>query len=604
MSEIQDIKTPLHAPAQADEHARRAALTASVLNKLGNRSLVLVGMMGAGKTSIGRRLAACLNLPFIDADVAIEGAAGMTISEIFARHGESYFRDGERRVIARILGEGQTIVATGGGAWMNAATRDRVAACGVSIWLKAEIEVLLQRVRKRANRPLLQTQDPEQALRRLTGERYPVYALADLCVASRDGPHHAMVDLILEALDQHLDDPGHNDRRSAQPAAPAQPDTTQSPDITTTPADISVAVDLAARRYDINIGKGAIRNIGETITRLAPGAACAIVTDANVARHWLPAIETALSASGIRHTHFVVAPGEGSKSWQTLARVCDHIIAAHMERGDLVLALGGGVVGDLAGFAAATIRRGMRYVQIPTTLLAQVDSSVGGKTAINSEHGKNLVGAFHQPSLVVIDTETLATLPEREFRAGYAEMAKYGLINDHLFFAWLENHWREVFALGPALTKAIATSCRSKAEVVARDETELGDRALLNLGHTFGHALETITHFNSGRLVHGEGVAIGMACAFRFSVRLGHCAADDAARVETHLRAVGLPTRFRDINGWNAGPDAILDAMRQDKKVQRGALTFILARGIGQSFIAKDVPASQVIAFLREELGY
>ena len=591
----------MQSPASGDQPARRAALAAGVKTRLNGRSLVLVGMMGAGKTSIGRRLAATLGMPFIDADVEIESAAGMTISEIFARHGEAYFRDGERRVISRILADNQAVVATGGGAFMNAATRQRIADRGVSLWLKADVEVLLQRVRKRTNRPLLHAQDPEETLRRLADERYPVYAVADLCVVSRDGPHQIMVDLIIDTLNTGLSAHPHL-APAHRPVEPAKP----APAIVDSPATshITVPVELGARRYEIRIGEGLSASAGAQIARLAPGAACAIVTDANVARDCLPQIEAALSAAGVRHARIVVNPGEASKSWGVLSRVCEEIIAARMERGDLVVALGGGVVGDLAGFAASTIRRGMRFVQIPTTLLAQVDSSVGGKTAINSEHGKNLIGAFHQPSLVIIDTATLASLPPREFRAGYAEMAKYGLINDAPFFTWLEHHWREVFARGPALTQAIATSCRAKAAIVARDETELGDRALLNLGHTFGHALETLTHFNSERLVHGEGVAIGMACAFRFSARLGHCAPDDAARVEAHLRTVGLPARIRDISGWNAGADLILEAMFQDKKVQRGALTFILTRGIGQSFIAKGVPAGEVENFLKAELEY
>ena len=587
-----------------DDVTRRAALAASVTSKLGARSLVLVGMMGAGKTSIGRRLAATLNLGFIDADVEIESAAGMTISEIFANHGEPYFRDGERRVIARILSEGPAVVATGGGAFMNVATRQRIAEKGISIWLKADVDVLLQRVRKRSNRPLLQAQDPEQTLRQLTQERYPVYALADYCVVSRDGPHHAMIDQILETLDSGLNRSTASEQSSVQQSKPLSSESvghTVNPDV---PELITVPVELAARRYEIRIGSDLITKFGAELNRIAPGAACTIVTDRNVAKHWLPQLDTALATAGIRRSHVIVEPGEVSKSWKTFTRVCDEIISTRLERNDLIIALGGGVVGDLAGFAAATIRRGMRFIQIPTTLLAQVDSSVGGKTAINSEHGKNLVGAFHQPSFVLIDTRTLATLPAREFRAGYAELAKYGLINDAPFFFWLEHHWKEVFAHEAALTQAIATSCRAKAAIVALDETEQGERALLNFGHTFGHALETITHFNGDRLIHGEGVAIGMACAFRFSAKLGHCSNDDAVRVEAHLRSVGLPTRFRDISGWNASAETILDAMFQDKKVQRGALTFILVHGIGKSFIAKNVPTADVQNFLREELGY
>jgi 3-dehydroquinate synthase len=273
-----------------------------------------------------------------------------------------------------------------------------------------------------------------------------------------------------------------------------------------------------------------------------------------------------------------------------------------MERGDFLVALGGGVIGDLTGFAASALRRGMGFVQIPTTLLSQVDSSVGGKTGINSSQGKNLVGAFHQPSLVLADTRTLETLPPREFAAGYAEVAKYGLIDRPDFFAWLESHWPAVFARGPELDHAIAVSCESKAAVVARDETEQGDRALLNLGHTFGHALEKLVGYDSARLVHGEGVAIGMACAFRFSAAQGLCPAEAAARVETHLRAVGLKTRVLEISGWTASAENIVAAMAQDKKVRRGALTFILARDIGQSFIAKNIEPEAVRVFLESEL--
>ena len=299
----------------------------------------------------------------------------------------------------------------------------------------------------------------------------------------------------------------------------------------------------------------------------------------------------------------ICPPGEVTKSYAEFARVSDALLEARVERRDVVVAFGGGVIGDLAGFCAASLRRGVRFVQIPTTLLAQVDSSVGGKTGINAPAGTNLVGAFHQPALVLADSGVLDTLPEREFRAGYAEVAKYGLIDNAEFFTWLEANWRDVFAGGPARLKAIATSCAAKARVVAADEMEQGERALLNLGHTFGHALERLTHYDGERLVHGEGVAIGMACAFRFSRDLGLCPEADAVRVERHLQAVGLPTRIGALRGLNADAKAILEAMRQDKKVERGRLTFILARAIGASFIAKDVEESQALAFLERELA-
>jgi len=297
-----------------------------------------------------------------------------------------------------------------------------------------------------------------------------------------------------------------------------------------------------------------------------------------------------------------VAPGEKSKNFATLERVVDEVLAAKFERGDVVIALGGGVVGDLAGFVSGIVRRGMKFIQMPTSLLAQVDSSVGGKTGINTQRGKNLVGVFQQPVLVLADTGVLDTLPEREFRAGYAEVAKYGLIDRPEFFAWLEANWRDVFSGGEARTHAIAESCRAKAEVVARDEFETGDRALLNLGHTFGHALEAATQYDGTRLVHGEGVAIGMALAHRFSSRLNLCSMDDAHRVEAHLRAVGLPVSPLEIPGELPGAERMLDFIAQDKKVSRGALTFILTNGIGQSFVARDVPPSEVLAFLQNIL--
>lgn len=272
-----------------------------------------------------------------------------------------------------------------------------------------------------------------------------------------------------------------------------------------------------------------------------------------------------------------------------------------MQRNDAVIALGGGVIGDLAGFAAGIVRRGVRFVQIPTSLLSQVDSSVGGKTGINTRHGKNLVGVFHQPDLVLADTAVLDTLSPREFRAGYAEVVKYGLIDKPDFFFWLEKNWDDIRTGGPARIEAIATSCQAKADVVVADEKENGVRALLNLGHTFGHALEAATNYDSKRLVHGEGVAIGMVLAHQFSARLNLASPDDAARVEAHLKAVGLPTTMKDIPGELPPVETLMAAIAQDKKVKGGKLTFILTHGIGQSFVADDVASSEVQSFLSEK---
>ena len=499
----------------------------------------------------------------------------MTIPEIFEKFGEPYFRDGERRVIARVLAAGPCVLSTGGGAYMNASTRETIARTGVSIWLKPDFDVLLRRVRKRSNRPLLQTPDPEGTLRRLLEERSPTYALADITIGSQDGPHEVVVERIVAALEQHVPIPPNR----------------------------KVRVDLGQRAYDIEIGEGLIENAGPRIAALFPRARAAIVTDDNVAAHWLEPLRASLASAGIGSAAIVCPPGETTKSYAHFARVCDALIGARIERRDIVIALGGGVIGDLAGFAAETLRRGVDYVQIPTSLLAQVDSSVGGKTAINSPLGKNLIGAFHQPRLVLADAGALRTLPTREFRAGYAEVAKYGLIDDRDFFEWLEANWREIFSGGPARAQAIAVSCAAKARVVASDETEQGARALLNLGHTFGHALEALAHYDPAILVHGEGVAVGMACAFRFSQTLGVCQGQDVVRVERHLQAVGLPTRIQDIPGLRVDPAALLESMRQDKKVERGRLTFILARGIGQSYIAKDVAEAEALRFLEGELA-
>jgi 3-dehydroquinate synthase len=303
----------------------------------------------------------------------------------------------------------------------------------------------------------------------------------------------------------------------------------------------------------------------------------------------------------------VLPPGEPSKSWNSLQDVCDRLLDARIERNDVVVALGGGVVGDLSGFAAAILRRGLDVVQVPTTLLAQVDSSVGGKTGINSRHGKNLIGAFHQPILVIADTALLDTLPAREFRAGYAELAKFGLLGDAGFFAWLEANWQDVFAGGSssggfAREHAIAVACRGKAAIVARDERETGDRALLNLGHTFGHAFEAAAGF-SEKLLHGEAISLGIVCAFEFSTRLGLLPANDAGRVVHHLAAVGLPTRLSDVPALRTSADTLMNLIAQDKKVQRGKLNFILMRGIGQAFVARDIDPAQVRAFLEQTLS-
>ena len=369
---------------------------------------------------------------------------------------------------------------------------------------------------------------------------------------------------------------------------------------------INVDVALGDRAYDIVIGRDVLKSLGERIAAIRPGVRTAIVTDRTVAKHWLAPTEASLAQAGIASSAIVVEEGESSKSYAGLEKVSEALVAAKIERNDLVIALGGGVVGDLAGFAAAILRRGVDFVQVPTSLLAQVDSSVGGKTGINSPQGKNLIGSFHQPILVIADTAVLDTLSPRQFRAGYAEVAKYGLLGDEAFFTWLENNHGDVFSGGAAREHAIATSCRAKAAIVARDERETGERALLNLGHTFGHALEAATGF-SDRLFHGEGVAVGMVLAAEFSAQLGKISEGDAARIRHHLAAVGLPTRLRDIAGFAqeglAYADTLMALMAQDKKVKRGKLTFILLEAIGRAVIAPNVEPTPVRDFLARKLA-
>ena len=364
-----------------------------------------------------------------------------------------------------------------------------------------------------------------------------------------------------------------------------------------------VAVPLGRRSYDVIIGENLVARSGELVKGLLRRPRTAIVTDENVARHHLETLRRGLAGAGIASETIVLAPGEATKSFADLARLCDWLLATGIERGDCIIAFGGGVIGDLAGFAAAVVLRGIGFIQVPTTLLAQVDSSVGGKTGINSKLGKNLIGAFHQPLLVIADTGVLSTLPRRELAAGYAEVAKYGLIGDAAFFEWLEQNAPALFAGDrEARAHAVKVSCEAKARLVAADETEAGVRALLNLGHTFGHALEAAAGFGE-RLLHGEAVAVGMAMAFRFSHRIDVCRSGAAERVAAHLASVGLPASPSELALALPPADRLLEIMRQDKKARDGRLTLILARDIGDAFIAPDIADADILDFLADELG-
>ena len=364
-----------------------------------------------------------------------------------------------------------------------------------------------------------------------------------------------------------------------------------------------VPVALPGRAYDIHIGDGLIGRIGDLVGPLLNRPFVAILTDETVAAEHLGRVEQAFRAAGVACRSLALPAGEQTKGWPQFARAVEWLLAEKVERGDLVIALGGGVIGDLAGFAAAVARRGVRFVQVPTTLLAQVDSSVGGKTGINAPQGKNLIGAFYQPSMVIADIGLLDTLPRRDLLAGYGEVVKYGLLGDADFFGWLEANGPRIAARDRgALIHAVGRSCEMKAEIVLRDETEQGDRALLNLGHTFGHALEAATGY-SERLLHGEGVAVGCALAFDLSARLGLCPQEDPSRVAAHLRAMGMMAKLGDIPGDLPDADGLLDLMAQDKKVIGGQLRFILARRIGDAFVTADVPRDAVRGLLAEALA-
>ncbi|AXI42300.1 3-dehydroquinate synthase [Sulfitobacter sp. SK011] len=365
----------------------------------------------------------------------------------------------------------------------------------------------------------------------------------------------------------------------------------------------TVNVNLPGRAYDVVIGPDLLAEAGAYLAPMLARKKVAVISDANVAALHLETLRAGLATAGIEMAAMTLPPGEATKSWEQLNICCDWLLDQKVERRDLVIAFGGGVVGDLVGFAAAILRRGVRFVQIPTSLLAQVDSSVGGKTGINAAQGKNLIGAFHQPSLVLADTAVLGTLTARDFLAGYGEVVKYGLLGDATFFDWLEAQGPALAAGdGAARVEAVRRSVQMKADIVMRDETEQGDRALLNLGHTFCHALEAATGY-SDRLLHGEGVAIGCALAFELSARLGLCSQEDPSRVRAHLKAMRMKTDLSDIAGDLPDAEGLLDLMGQDKKVVDGQLRFILARGIGAAFVTGDVPRDAVLGVLRDGLA-
>ena len=551
----------------------------------GAGNIFLVGLMGSGKTTVGRALAKKLNKRFIDSDHEIEARTGASIPLIFEIEGEAAFRQREADVIRDLTAHDGVVLATGGGSILNPQSRQYLKSRGLVIYLRAGVSSILQRTGHDKNRPLLQTADPRRRLEELTVQRDPYYReVADIVIETGRPNVQYLVQTIvayLENLSGRRKDASLHDadifpmeHSSQTPAAP-----------------ITLQVDLGERSYPITIGQSILAN-GQRIVEAVSGERAAIVTNTVVGPLYLDGIARALRAAGKRVTEIVLPDGEEQKTWENLQRIYDGLLGDQCDRRTTVIALGGGVVGDMAGFAAATYMRGVPFVQVPTTLLAQVDSSVGGKTGINHPLGKNMIGAFYQPKVVIADTATLDTLPARELSAGLAEVIKHGAIIDADFFDWIESNIGQLMARDPdALAYAIKRSCEIKADVVRQDEREGGLRAILNFGHTFGHAIESGMGY--GNWLHGEAVGCGMVMAADLSHRLGYIDAAARDRVSALVQAAGLPHIAPDLGGarW-------LELMQVDKKNEGGQIRFILLRPLGAPLIT-TVPQEALLATLQ-----
>ncbi|QOL50422.1 3-dehydroquinate synthase [Massilia litorea] len=549
-------------------HRVRLRNSSSPLIDVKSENVFLVGLMGSGKTTIGRLLARRLNMRFVDSDHAIEARTGATIPWIFEIEGEASFRRREADMIRELTAQRGIVLATGGGAVLDAGSRAFLAERGTVIYLRASVGSILQRTSHDKNRPLLQTADPRRKLEELLAQREPLYReIADLVIDTGRPNVQSMVQTILDQLD------ALNSARSRRAKATSM--NVQAP--------LNLNVDLGERSYPIAIGPGVLDD-GALLARQVGGNKAAIVTNTTVAPLYLDKVAAPLRAAGREVVEIILPDGEEHKNWQSLMLVFDALLANKCDRKTTLIALGGGVIGDLTGYAAASYMRGVPFVQIPTTLLSQVDSSVGGKTGINHPLGKNMIGAFYQPRAVLADTATLSTLPARELSAGLAEVIKHGAILDAAFFDWIEANIDRLVARDPgALSHAIARSCEIKAEVVRKDEREGGLRAVLNFGHTFGHAIEAGLGY--GTWLHGEAVGCGMVMAADLSRRLG--LVDDATveRVRALVAAAGLPVKAPDL-----GIERWIELMEVDKKNEGGAIKFILLKPLGSPSISSVPP--------------
>ncbi|MEE8328458.1 MAG: 3-dehydroquinate synthase [Thermodesulfovibrionia bacterium] len=512
--------------------------------------IVLTGFMGTGKSSVGKELSRRLGYPFIDTDHHIEEREGMPISLIFKKKGEDYFREVERSVVKQISQMSNVVIATGGGVIKNRENVDDLGRKGIIIWLKADPGIILRRVMlEGGKRPLLDVEEPLNEIKRLLAERQKIYMQSDISIETDYITPGETAQEIIEMLGLDMQE---------------------------------VNVDLKERSYKIIIGSRILQKLGLRLLEFRPSSV-AIISNKKVFQLYKDDLLKSIRESGIRHEIFLIPDGEEYKESLWISYLYGELLKARFDRDSLLVALGGGVVGDMTGFVASTYMRGVRYVQVPTTLLAQVDSSVGGKTGINHPLGKNMIGTFYQPSLVLIDVDTLKTLPDKELCSGIAEIIKYGVIADSELFGFLENKGREASFSKDNLIHVIKRSCEIKADIVSRDEREAGLRAVLNFGHTIGHAIETVTDYK--RFLHGEAIAIGMCAAAELAVRLRILQKKDAERIKSLIELYNLPVKIP------SGIDVsdILGAMEIDKKVRAGRLRFILPESIGNVRIEENI---------------
>lgn len=547
-----------------------------MLDLQGKNIIVLTGMMGAGKTTIGNKLADKLGFYFIDSDQEIEDREGDSISEIFKKKGEKYFRDIEKDVVTKILSRDEQIVLSlGGGAFMNEEIRNLIKSRAISVWLYADIDTLLHRISAKSNRPLLNNVDKRATVSDLIIKRYPTYKTSDIHIDTSRENYELLIRNIIKKINELFKDKVEKD---------------------------VVRVDLGEKSYDIVIGSGVISELSSQIKKIQNYNKIIILTDQNVAKHHLENLKNSLKPLSAEVDQIIVSAGEKAKSFANLENVLEQILQIGVDRKSLLIAFGGGVVGDLGGFAASIVLRGIDFIQVPTTLLASVDSSVGGKTAINSHYGKNLIGSFYQPRLVLCDIDFLETLPVRDFASGYAEVVKYGLICDENFFDFLNSNLNQIKDRDKLiLQKIITKSCQIKADVVGRDERENSLRAILNFGHTFGHVFEAKTNY-SDALYHGEAVAIGMVMAAKMSANLGLLNRDLILVIEKHLQKIGLPIDLSKIKDKSWNINELVSSLYKDKKTEGKSLTFILLEDIGKCVIKKGIGEKDFINVIAKEI--